>query len=70
MSFADKYWNEHFRNERWWEKSKPWNSEGGQILFSDNPNYTLNMVKEGLQAEEANNQNNINRLIEVLYTIK
>ena len=70
MSFADKYWNDHFRNERWWEKSKPWNSEGGQILFSDNPNYTLNMVKDGLQSEEANNQNNINRLIEVLYTIK
>ena len=70
MSFADTFWNDKFKKDLWtttdiWDKD-----QGGQILMSDNEDYTLNIVKDGVQSEDAGNQFNLNRLTRKLYDIK
>ena len=70
MQFADSYVNNMFTKDKWtaceiWDKGK-----GGQILMSDNEDYTLNLVKDGVKSSHMENQFNLNRLIEKLYNVK
>jgi uncharacterized protein involved in type VI secretion and phage assembly len=69
-SFSDTYYTNKFKKELWtttdiWDKG-----QGGQILMSDNRDYTLNLVKDGVLCEDAANQFNLERLKQKLYDVK
>lgn len=69
-SFTDTYVFNKFKKDQWtttdiWDKS-----QGGQILMSDNRDYTLNLVKDGVRSEDDANQFNLDRLTQKLYDIK
>ena len=69
-SFANTYVVNKFKKDLWtttdiWDKS-----QGGQILMSDNRDYTLNLVKDGVHSEDDANQFNLERLTQKLYDIK
>ena len=69
-SFYDAFVGKNFKKELWtstdiWDKG-----QGGQILMSDNRDYTLNLVKDGVISEDAANQFNLDRLTQKLYDVK
>ena len=69
-SFTDTYFTNKIKSDLWttadiWDKD-----QGGQILMSDNRDYTLNLVKDGVRSEDEANQFNLDRLTQKLYDVK
>lgn len=70
MSFANSFYNDKKIYELW-RKTDVWDkTEGGQILMSDNRDYTLSLVKDGVRSDDEANQFNLVRLTEKLYDVK
>ena len=71
MSWVDKFYTEQKRKpETWGTKKAIWDKEKhGQILMSDNEDYTLNIVKDGIKSEDIANQFNLDRLKKKLYEV-
>ena len=71
MSWVDNYWNKVRDPEKWWRGKEIWDKEKhGQILMSDNPEYTLNLVNDGVKSEDTANQYNLDKLKRKLYEIE
>ena len=72
MSWANKFWNDPMDKTKWTKKyTDVWDKEKhGQILMSDNEDYTLNIVKNTIQVEGDANQFNLDRLKLKLFDVK
>ena len=72
MSWADKYWFDRMDKTKWTRKyTDVWDKNiHGQILFSDDENHTLNLIKDGVSTEEEANQFNLDKLKLKLFDVK
>ena len=71
MSWADSFWNNQRNPEKWGKGKDIWLSDKhGQILMSDDAGYTLNLVKDGVQSEDADNLYNLDKLKRKLYVLQ
>ena len=71
MSWADSFWNSQRNPEKWGKGKDIWLSDKhGQILMSDDAGYTLNLVKDGVQSEDADNLYNLDKLKRKLYVLQ
>lgn len=71
MSWVDSYWNKVRDPEKWKRGKEIWDKEKhGQILMSDNPEYTLNIVNDGVKSEDTANLYSLDKLKRMLYEVQ
>ena len=71
MSWVDSYWNKIRDPEKWKRGKEIWDKEKhGQILMSDNPEYTLNLDNDGVKSEDTANLYSLDKLKRKLYEVQ